>query len=153
MSTDLTLRLSAEKQTVSSDELANAIATANFSGCAATVLGYGFMGKHYVKALRALGVGQVHVCSRSEAPLAELQGVSGVTAAAGGYSSFDTPALSGELGIVATPTVELAAAAERLAACGYGKILIEKPVSLWSTQIQRLANVFGAPGCGSGVRV
>jgi predicted dehydrogenase len=134
----MTLALSSEKKSASSAELANAITAADFSGCAATVVGYGFMGKHYVKALRALGVGQVQVCSRPEGPLAELRGVPGVTTVPGGYQSFDTAALPGELGIVATPTADLVAAALHLAACGFRKILIEKPVSLWSTQIRQL---------------
>lgn len=141
MSGDLTLAPSAEEQSVSSTRLANAIAAADFSGCSATVVGYGFTGKHYVKALQALGVGRIHVCSRSKGPLEELEGVLGVTTTAGGYRLLDTPSLSGELGIVATPTADLVEAAEYLAACGYRKILIEKPVSLWSTEIERLGSL------------
>jgi hypothetical protein len=45
VSTNLTLALSVKKQSASSDWLANAIAVADFSGCSATVVGYGFMAK------------------------------------------------------------------------------------------------------------
>lgn len=146
MSRDMTPALSSEKKSASSAELANAITAADFSECAATVVGYGFMGRHYVKALQALGVGRIQVCSLFKGSLEELEGVRGVTTMAGGYRLFDTPSLSGELGIVATPTAVLASAAEHLAACGFRKILIEKPVSLWSTHIRQLDDSLGDLG-------
>ena len=124
---------------VSSAELATAIGETDFSGCKATVVGYGNMGREYVRALQALGVPSIHVCSRSPQPLDELSGLDGVSTTSGGYVNLNTTPTPDELGIVATPTDGLAAAARHLAECGFRKVLIEKPVSLWSENIRRLA--------------
>lgn len=51
-----------------------------------------------------------------------------------------------ELGILATPTASLRAAAERMASLGFRRLLIEKPVSLWSGDIDRLAQQLDAEG-------
>jgi hypothetical protein len=104
------------------------------------------MGRQFVKALHTLGVKQIRICSRSERKLEELAGVDGVTTVAGGFSKIDAEVIAGELGIVATPIADLAAAAEHLAACGYRKILIEKPVALRADEIQRLADKFEKQG-------
>lgn len=132
--------MTAEDKLVDSMGLASAISCADFSGCAATVVGYGNTGRQYVKALRALGVKQIRVCSRSDAPLAELRDIDGITTLAGGFLRIEGELIPGELGIVATPTLNLVASAEHLVACGYRKILIEKPVSLRADEIQRLAD-------------
>ena len=125
--------------TAASAQLAEAIAAADFSGSAATVIGYGNMGRHYVRALRTLGVPRIRVCSRSQEPLNELQGVEGIATIGGGYPNLDATALPGELGIVATPTSDLVGAAMHMASRGFKRILVEKPVSLWSQEIQGLA--------------
>lgn len=127
---------------VSSVRLAAAIAAIDFSGCAATVIGYGNMGRQYVKALSALRVGRIRVCSRSEEPLRELKGAGGVTTIAGGFQQLDAKPLQGELGIVATPIADLVQASEHLVALGCKQILIEKPVSLRSSRILQLAEEF-----------
>jgi predicted dehydrogenase len=124
---------------LSSAELATAIEQTDFSGCAATVIGYGYMGRQYVKALQILGVPRVRVCSRSEQPLVELRGTDGITTVSGGYLKLNACLSPDELGIVAIPIRDLAAAAKHLAECGFRKVLIEKPVSLWSQGIQWLA--------------
>lgn len=138
--------MTAEDKLVDSMGLASAISCADFSGCAATVVGYGNMGRQYVKALRALGVKQIRVCSRSEAALAELRDVDGITTLGGGFRKIEAELVQGELGIVATPTLDLIAPAKHLAACGYRKILIEKPVSLRADEIQRLADMLEKQG-------
>jgi len=131
---------------VSSSGMAAAIEAYDFSANSVTVVGYGFMGKHYVQALRALGVGQIHVCSRSKEPLNQLDGITGVTTTAGGYHALSRQAHPGELGIVATTTADLVNAAEHLANLGFRKVLIEKPVSLWSAEIDRLAELLDSLG-------
>jgi len=131
---------------VSSFALSDAIKKADFSGCAATVVGYGNIGKQHVKALRALGVGQIRVCSRSAGPLEELDGVAGVSVLPGGIEGLDCDPAPNELGIVATPTEMLVPAARRLASLGFRRILIEKPVSLWSEEIVGLATDFEQQG-------
>ena len=125
--------------TASSAELAGAIKAVDFSKCAATVIGYGGMGRQYVKALRTLGVQRLRVCSRSKAPLAELEGENGITVSAGGFERLECQAQPDELGIIATPTLSLMAAAEHLVSLGFRRLLIEKPVSLRSGEIERLA--------------
>ncbi len=127
---------------ISSAELAAAIAAIDFSGCAATVVGYGNMGRQYVKALSALRVGRIRVCSRSEEPLQELKGTGGITTIAGGFQQLDAQPIRDELGIVATPIANLVEAGEHLATLGCKKILIEKPVSLTSRRILQLAEEF-----------
>lgn len=120
-------------------ELADTIAKTDFSACVATVVGYGNMGKQYVKALRALGVGRIRVCSRSAGPLEELQGVAGVETVTGGFERLECHPQLDELGIVATPVALLVAVAERLALLGFRRLLVEKPVSLWSSETERVA--------------
>jgi predicted dehydrogenase len=131
---------------LSSAELATAIKETDFSGCAATVIGYGYMGRQYVKALQILGVPRVRVCSRSEQPLLELSGTGDITTVSGGYLKLNARPSPGELGIVATPVTDLAPAARHLAECGFRKLLIEKPVSLWSEGIQGLATTLEKQG-------
>jgi glutamyl-tRNA reductase len=104
-----------QKPAVSSAELAAAITTSDFSDCAVTIVGYGTMGKQYVKALRALGVRRLRVCSRSAGPLKELRKTVGVEIVSGGVERLECHPQPGELGIIATPTLLLVDPAERLA--------------------------------------
>ena len=122
-------------------DLAAAISATDFSRCSATVVGYGYMGKEYVKALRALGTGRIRVCSRSAGPLEELGSVDGVETAAGGVERIKWQPERDELGIVATRTASLAEASHQLATLGYRHLLIEKPVCLQSHAIHRLGEI------------
>jgi hypothetical protein len=122
------------------------MAAASFADSAVTVVGFGTMGRHYVKALHALGVRRLRVCSRSAGRMEELRGLPGLTTVAGGIERLECRPHADELGIVATPTPFLVPAAERLAALGFRKLLIEKPVSLWSGQIEALADRLEAQG-------
>ncbi len=128
-----------ERRVVPSAELAALIRAADVSACAATVVGYGTMGVQYVKALQALGVARIRISSRFATPLAPLTGQPGVEVASGGIAQLPWRARGEELAIVATPTELLIEAAERLAELGFRRLLIEKPVSLWSEEIERLA--------------
>jgi predicted dehydrogenase len=69
----------------------------------------------------------------------ELWGTDGITTISGGYLKLDASISPDELGIVAAPVGDLAAATKHLAACGFRKVLVEKPVSLWSQGIRCLA--------------
>lgn len=128
-----------ERKPVSSAELSAAIAETDFSQCAVTVVGYGTMGKHYVNALRALGVRAIRVCSRSAAPLEGLGAFEGIERIAGGVEHLACRPQPEELGIIATPTAHLITATRLLVSLGFRRLLIEKPVSLWSEEIARLA--------------
>lgn len=129
-----------------SSDVAAAVAATDWSGCAATVVGYGAIGQQYVQALQALGVRHIRVCSRSAAPLAALASVAGVERIAGGVAHWDGEPRRDELGIVATPPALLVPAAERLVALGFRRLLIEKPVALWSSTIARCASAFDQRG-------
>ncbi len=130
----------AEARAESSKALAKAIGAADFSDRAALIVGCGVMGKHYFRALEALNVGRVGVCSRSAASLEELAERAGVTCTSGGYQNLEGPTLPDQLVIVATPIADLVPAALHLADLGYRRILIEKPVSLHSKAIASLAD-------------
>lgn len=129
----------------SSAALAATVSAQDFSGCASTVVGYGAMGRQFVNALRALNVGRIRVCSKSATALEELSS-RGIEVTAGGVERLAWSARPAELGIIATPIAWLIPAAQRLASLGFRRLLIEKPVSLWSRQIEELAQVFEAQG-------
>ncbi len=122
-----------------SSQLAAAISQADFSTHTATVIGYGGMGRQFVKALRTLRVGHVRVCSRPSAELTELDEQHGITRLPGDFEQLRIKPVNGELAIIALPIKSLVPAARHLMALGYRKILIEKPVSLWSSEIEELA--------------
>lgn len=132
--------------TLNAAQLAEAITHADFSGCAATVVGYGYMGRQYVKALGALGVRRIRVCSRSAGPLEELCSTDDVELVGGGFERLDVHPRADELGIVATPTALLVPAAQRLASLGFPRLLIEKPVALYSSEIEKLAEMLVQQG-------
>ena len=121
-----------------SASLASAISECDFHNDAVTLLGYGYMGKAYLKALRALGIQKIRVCSRSPKPLQELQNEPDVETVSGGFEQLQCRPPPEELGIVATPISVLPGAARKLAALGFRRLLIEKPVSLWSREIEAL---------------
>lgn len=146
MGVEVTLPVLEEGREVSSAQLAAAIGEADFTGCAATVVGYGNMGKQYVQALRALGVKRIRVCSRSAGPLQELGNTPGVETVEGGFERLDCARHPEELGIIAAPIGASAAAAQRLAELGFRRLLIEKPVSLCSREIQELADSLDRQG-------
>jgi predicted dehydrogenase len=131
---------------LSSAQLAERIRAVDYSGVAATVVGYGFMGKHYVKALRALGVGRIRVCSPSIESSSELRDTPGVSVVDGGYARLQENPAPQELAIIATPTASLVDATRHLLNCGFKKFLIEKPVSLRSGEIETLASAVDAQG-------
>lgn len=127
-------------RSVDSAALTRMIRSADYTDCAATLVGYGGMGQQYVKALQALRVRRIRVCSRSRDRLEPLRDVPGVELVEGGIERLDCRPEGGELGIVATPIATLTSAAQRLASLGFHRLLIEKPVSLWSEDIEDVAD-------------
>jgi predicted dehydrogenase len=127
-------------------QLAQAIAVADFSDCYATVVGYGPMGVEYVKALRRLGVAEIRVCSRTAERLAPLRADGDIETVVGDIEDLSFEARTGELGIIACPPQLLIAAAERLVALGFRRLLVEKPVSLWSDEIRDFTGVVERAG-------
>lgn len=76
----------------------------------------------------------------------ELNGVEGIETVIGGFENMERSPYPQDLGVIATRTELLAPAAERLAALGFHNLLIEKPVSLWSKDIFKLASDFERQG-------
>lgn len=130
----------------SSAQLAQAIRATDFSGGRATVIGYGNMGRQFVNALRALGIRRIRVCSHPTGDLKSLENDSSVETVVGEFEDLDCRPTPEETGIIATPAPLLVPAARRLASLGFRRLLIEKPVSLWSTQIQRLSEYLDRQG-------
>ena len=129
-----------------SAQLASTIASQRLASCAVTVIGYGVMGRHYVAALRALGVSTIRVCSRSPQPLEALRNSPDVQILAGGFEALDVRSQPEELAIIAAPTHLLGKVARHLAALGFRRLLIEKPVSLWARDIEQLAEALERQG-------
>lgn len=123
---------------LSATELVALLRAKNFRERAVTVFGYGNMGKEYVKALQALGVGQIRVVSLSPEPLLPLANQPGVHTQAVDYHTFQGRFETNELAIVALPIADLIPSAHRLVELGCRNLLIEKPISLYSTEIEKL---------------
>ena len=109
-----------------SRELADNIGRNDFSGCSATVVGYGRMGKQYVKSLQSLGVRRIRVVSRSESTLEECQRIPEIETVSGGFNNLDCRVMPDELAIVATPPELLVECARYIAQLGFKNILVEK---------------------------
>ncbi len=124
-------------------DLATAIRKIDFADRSVTLIGYGAMGHHYLAAFRALGVGHVRVCSRSQ-PL-DIED-SRVEVYAGDIERFDGRARDDELAVIATPTALALDAARRLGALGFRRLLIEKPISLHADAIDDLARELDVAG-------
>lgn len=134
------MQTSIEATSVSaSAALAEAIRAADCSRASVTVVGYGAMGRQYVRALQALGVSRLRVCSRSAGRLAPLGAIAGIETVAGGVERLACRPQAGELAVVATPIQLTVAAADRLAALGFRRLLLEKPVALSAADIEQLA--------------
>jgi len=133
---------------LSSEEFSKLLHGTNFSENSATVIGYGYVGKEYIRALRRLGVQHLRVCTRSPVPLEELRN-SGIELHSGGFTSFRGRPQTDEIAILGNLTKDLAATARHMAELGYKRILIEKPVALRSSEIARLS----ADLCKTGVEV
>ena len=138
--------LATDGEHMTSASLKAAISRCDFSERKATVIGYGSMGKHHVQGLEALGIQRIRVCSRSQNSLDQLKDNADVETLSGGFRQLDCNPEPGELGIVSTPRADLAPAARHLARLGFRHILIEKPVSLWSTEVRGLAKDLESQG-------
>jgi predicted dehydrogenase len=126
--------------------IAAAIKDVDFSQHAATVFGYGHMGPEFVNALLALGIPDVRICSHPSLALEKLNGQPGVTTFSQDVREFDAKPRTNEVAFIALPIPILIDAARRLVALGYRKLLIEKPISLWSADIEALEQDFSKNG-------
>lgn len=128
------------------EEISRCLRDMDFSECAATVVGYGYVGREYVRALRRLGVQHIRVCSRRLSSMDELKN-SSVELHSGGYGSLDVVPRANEVAVLGNLTKDLAETARHMAKLGFKRMLIEKPVALRSREIAALS----ADLCRSGV--
>ena len=131
---------------ISSEGLASAITKTDFSRQAATVIGYGAMGRQYVAALQALGVGLIRVCTTTKKDIEGLGSQSNIEEFSYGFEKLAICPKAGELGIIATPIALLNKASEYLIDLGFKKLLVEKPVALRASKIERLAKKLSSKG-------
>lgn len=134
------------REIISSSLLASKIHSEDFSHSVATVVGYGHMGKHYVQALQKLGFKKIRICSTMESQPQGLKGFDNVDLCPGGFKNLKFQPEPNELGIVATPTQLLVPASKHLISLGFKRLLIEKPVSLWSKEIRTFAEFLEGKG-------
>src|ERR1051326_8247744 len=95
--------------------LADAIRATDFSGCSATVVGYGNMGRQFVAGLQQLGVKRIRVCSHPSPELERLRDKNGITIYAAKVETLQVAPDPNELGIIALPIASLAGGAKHLA--------------------------------------
>jgi predicted dehydrogenase len=96
------------------------------------------MGREYLKALNAIGVGHVRVCSLSSESLGNPELFPNVEIISGGFELLNVAAEPTELAVVATPTDSLIRATDKLVSLGFRHLLVEKPIALDSGSIDRL---------------
>lgn len=129
-----------------SRKLVETIANASFVDASATVIGCGYMGREYIKALQVLNVPSIQVCSKSEPKFEVLSTHSRISAFSSGYLKFDRKAKPEALAIIATPTKDLIPAAKHLQQLGFRRFLIEKPVALSAKEIKVFESSFVKEG-------
>lgn len=122
---------------MNSEAIQNLICRESFSGAAVTLVGFGAMGREYFKTLKSLGVRNVRIVSRSAKE--------GVTFS-GGFEKFRETSRENESVILAVPVPELIPAAEHFRELGFRRFLIEKPLSLYSGELERFWENFSGSG-------
>ncbi len=121
-------------------KLTQTISQTSFADCSATVIGRGYMGKEYLKALQVLKVPSIRSCSRTE-PIIDKDTIPGRIIISS-YQIFKQKPAPQELAIIATPTKDLIPAVKHLRELGFKRFLIEKPLALSSQEIQGFQKEF-----------
>ncbi|MFN0116726.1 MAG: hypothetical protein ACKVQC_00345 [Elusimicrobiota bacterium] len=119
---------------LSSKEVVENLKSSSFKYHEVIIVGFGYMGKEYVKAAQSLGFGQITVYTRTK----PKESPKGIKIVSGGFEKLPVSTNNKNLVIVAVSTDLLLLASEWIIKQGYKNILCEKPVSLWSTQIEEL---------------
>ncbi|MCK5375199.1 MAG: Gfo/Idh/MocA family oxidoreductase [Alphaproteobacteria bacterium] len=107
----------------------------DFSDKKVLVIGAGWMAEQYCQALAQMGIRNVCVVSRSEKSVRICCKKFGFQPFHGGYEKCLPELGTFGLVIVATPVHELKPAAMRAVECGNKNILVEKPASLYSSEL------------------
>ena len=124
----------------------------DFSKYKVLVLGAGFMGVEYIKALRHLGIKDIFVVCATKSTAERISMEYGVKIHHGGYERYlSNKDIDYDLVIVAVPTPSLVKALEYCARTGSKNILVEKPCSLYSDELLALSEKY--PDHGFRIRV
>ena len=107
----------------------------DFSKKKVLIIGAGWMAEQYCIALTQMGIRDVCVVSRSEKSAVTCCEKFGFQPFHGGYEKCLPELGTFDLVIVATPVHELKPAAMRAVECGNKNILVEKPGSLYSSEL------------------
>ena len=117
--------------------LAASLATHDFSRRRVLVVGSGPMGYQHIKALHTMGVGKTTVVTTIRKTGDAVADEFGVEVRIGRIESELREGDDFDLVVVATPIDTLLEVTRHLLSRGYRNILVEKPASLWSTELER----------------
>lgn len=121
--------------TLSSKEFADRLRETDFSSQSLLLVGFGEIGKEYLKVADRLGITNITVCSRSKANLAALSSRKNVRTISGGYENLREKIDADTTVIIATPIPTLLQGVQTVVELGCRNLLIEKPVALSSAEL------------------
>lgn len=118
----------------------------DFSQYKVLVLGAGFMGAEYIKALNHLGIKDISAVCATKSTAERISSGYVVRAYDGGYEKYLlNKDADYDLVIVAVPTPSLVKALECCVKAGYTNILVEKPCSLFPAELLALSEKYPNP--------
>lgn len=117
----------------------------NFEKKKVLIIGGGYIGTEYCNALKTMGIKEVTIITQTEKTALKCCAKFGYTALYGGYEKI-LPSLNGnfDLIIVATPVHLLKPVADFSVELGHKNILVEKPGSLYSPELEKWSKASNA---------
>lgn len=109
-----------------------------FENASVTIIGGGYMGQEYAKALEYLNISNVKIITNSKKDSKLFSTKFEYDVLSGGFSKHIKSLNKQDLVIIATPTELLDQACSLCVDCGQTNILIEKPCSLFSENLKFL---------------
>ena len=116
------------------------IASRDFSNQRVLVVGAGWMGGEFLKTLRALGVSKTAAITTIEETASLRRAEFGIEVRLGPVETTLKPNEAFDLVVIATPIDSLVSVCRHALALGYRNILLEKPGSLWSSELKLFAD-------------
>jgi predicted dehydrogenase len=112
----------------------------DFTGKSILILGGGKMGKEFSKALLAMNIHNFTIITANGVTATECQSAFGCKIMNGGYKADVLKGDVYDLVIIATPVHELIPAVRHVISCGNTNILVEKPCSVYLSELRALAS-------------
>jgi len=116
------------------------IASRDFSSQRVLVVGAGWMGGEFLKTLRALGVSNTVAITTIEETASLRRSEFGIEVRLGPVETTLRQNEAFDLVVIATPIDSLLSVCRHVLAFGYRNILLEKPGSLWSSELKFFAD-------------